>query len=128
MEVQPSTPTVKGPAGWFTGDVWIDALAQGHGASPMSAALVHFAPGARTAWHRHTTSQTLRITEGEARVQSRGAPIATLRPGDLAYTPGGEWHWHGTAPSHFMTHLSIIKGDTEWGEHVTDAEYRAEPK
>jgi len=23
-----------------------------------------------------------------------------------------------------MTHLSLTEGDTEWGEHVTDAEYR----
>jgi hypothetical protein len=25
-------------------------------------------------------------------------------------------------PAH-MTHLSLAEGDTEWGEHVTDAEY-----
>jgi quercetin dioxygenase-like cupin family protein len=127
MEVQPSTPTAKGPSDWFTGDVWIDALAQGHGASPMSVGLVHFAPGARTAWHCHAIGQTLRLTDGEGRAQSRGEPIVTLRPGDVVYTPGGEWHWHGAAPEHFMTHLSITEGDTEWGEQVTNAEYRAGP-
>ena len=30
MEVQPKNPTVKGPSDWFRGDVWIDAIAQGH--------------------------------------------------------------------------------------------------
>jgi len=49
MEVQPKDPTAKGPAEWFTGDVWIDAIAQAHGPSPMSIGSVHFAPGARTA-------------------------------------------------------------------------------
>jgi quercetin dioxygenase-like cupin family protein len=128
MEIQPSKPTAKGAPDWFTGDVWIDALAQGHGRSPMSVGLVHFAPGARTAWHRHAIGQTLHVTEGEAQVQSRGEPIVTLRPGDVLYTPGNEWHWHGAAPEHFMTHLSITEGDTKWGEHVTDAEYRPEPQ
>jgi hypothetical protein len=46
MEVQPKNPTAKGPVDWFTGDVWIDAVAQGHGPSPVSIGSVHFAPGA----------------------------------------------------------------------------------
>ena len=66
MEVQPKNPTMKGPAEWFTGDVWIDAIAQAHGPSPMSIGSVHFAPGARTAWHSHSIGQTLYVTEGEA--------------------------------------------------------------
>ena len=85
---------------------------------------MHFAPGARTAWHSHSIGQTLYVTEGEGRVQSRGGPIVTTRHGDVLYTPGGEWHWHGAAPDHFMTHLSMSEGDAEWGEHVGDSEYR----
>jgi quercetin dioxygenase-like cupin family protein len=127
MEIQPGTPTAKGPSDWFTGDVWVDTLAQGHGASPMSVASVRFAPGARTAWHRHAIGQTLCVTEGEGRAQSRGEPVVTLRPGDVVRTPGGEWHWHGAAPERFMIHLSVAEGDAEWGEHVTDEEYRAGP-
>ena len=30
-----------------------------------------------------------------------------MRPGDTVYTPPGEWHWHGAAPTHFMTHLAM---------------------
>ena len=45
--------TTKGPADWFTGDVYVDAVAEGHGASPAMVAFVHFTPGARTAWHSH---------------------------------------------------------------------------
>ena len=36
MEVQPKNPTAKGSAERFTGDVWIDAIAQAHGPSPMT--------------------------------------------------------------------------------------------
>jgi quercetin dioxygenase-like cupin family protein len=128
MEVEPRRPTANGPAEWFTGDVFIDPVAQGHTASPLSIAAVHFTPGARTAWHSHSIGQTLYVTEGEGRVQSRGEPIVTIRSGDVAFTPGHEWHWHGAAPDHFMTHLAVTEGDAEWGEHVTDAEYHGESR
>jgi quercetin dioxygenase-like cupin family protein len=63
-------------------------------------------------------------------VQSRGGKITEIRPGDVVYTPADEWHWHGAAPEHVMTHLSVTEGtgaagkpDSEWGDHVTDEEY-----
>ena len=61
------------------------------------------------------------MTEGEGRVQPRGGVIVTIRHGDVVYIPGGEWHWHGAAADHFMTHLSMSEGDAEWGEHVGDS-------
>ncbi len=128
MEVHPKKPTAKGPTEWFTGDVWIDGIGQGRGHSPVTIGSVHFTPGALTAWHSHTVGQTLYVTEGEGRVQSRGGPVLTIRPGDVVSTPGDEWHWHGAAPDHFMTHLSLTEGDTEWGKHVADAEYYDEPQ
>jgi hypothetical protein len=36
MEIQPKKPTAKGPADWFTGNVWIDPITQGHGQDPLS--------------------------------------------------------------------------------------------
>ena len=128
MEVHPKKPTAKGPTEWFTGDVWIDGIDQGWGPSPVTIGSVHFTPGARSAWHSHSVGQTLYVTEGEGRVQSRGGPVLTIRPGDVVSTPGDEWHWHGAAPDHFMTHLSLTEGDTEWGKHVADAEYHDEPQ
>lgn len=126
MSEQTKPPTMKGPPNWFTGDAWIDALASGHG-EPMSVGNVHFSPGTRTAWHSHSTGQILYVTDGEGRVQARGEGVLAIHPGDTVSTPGGEWHWHGAAPDHFMTHLSITEGATEWGEHVTDAEYEQDP-
>jgi quercetin dioxygenase-like cupin family protein len=123
MELKPKEPTIKGPLDWFTGEVWIDSIVQPHEHSALNVAAVHFTPGARTAWHTHDGGQTLCVTEGEGRVQSRGQPIVTIRPGDVIHTPSEEWHWHGAAPNHLMTHLSLTEGPANWGNHVTDDEY-----
>jgi quercetin dioxygenase-like cupin family protein len=124
MEIQPKKPSAKGPAEWFTGDVWIDPLIQGKEPSRLSVGAVHFTPGARSAWHSRTLGQTLYVTEGQGLVQSRGGDVAGIRAGDIVHTPPDEWHWHGAAPDHFMTHLSLTEGQAEWGAHVTDTEYR----
>jgi quercetin dioxygenase-like cupin family protein len=124
VEVQRRREPIQGPANWFTGEVFIEGIAQGD-ASPLQVASVHFAPGARTAWHAHANGQTLYVTDGEGRVQARGEPVVTIRPGDVVRAPGGEWHWHGASPEHAMTHISMTHGDATWGDHVTDEEYRA---
>ncbi len=124
MEKLDKKPTTKGPADWFTGDVYVDAIAQAQRA-PVTVGAVHFTPCAHTAWHRHTIGQTLYVTEGVGYVQSRGGTLIAIRPGDVIRITGGEEHWHGAGPNHFMTHLAITEGDTEWGDHLTDAEYAA---
>jgi quercetin dioxygenase-like cupin family protein len=124
MEVQPKKPSAKGPADWFTGDVWIDAVARPQPPSRLAVSAVHFPPGARTAWHSHSLGQTLYVMEGEGRIQSRDEAMVVIRPGDVIVTPADEWHWHGAAPDHFMMHLSMTEGGASWGEHVTDAEYQ----
>lgn len=123
MDVHPGDPTSRGPQDWFTGEVWIDPIGSGHEPNKLSLGRVRFTPGARTAWHSHSIGQTLHVTDGEGRVQSRGGPIISIRPGDVVDISGGEWHWHGAAPDHFMTHLALSEGDIEWGEHVNDTEY-----
>lgn len=125
MHVEPKRPSVRGPSDWFTGEVWIDGLAESTGPSPWGMASVHFTPGARTAWHRHTNGQSFYVLEGEGRTQARNQPVVVIRAGQVVQTQRDEWHWHGAAPEHFMSHLSITEGDTEWGEHVSDAEYVA---
>jgi len=133
VQLQPKRPSAQGPAEWFTGDVWIDGIAQGEEPSRVRVNAVRFTPGARTAWHSHALGQTLCVTEGAGLAQSRGGDIITIRSGDVVRAPGGEWHWHGAAPDHFMSHLSITEGvpegqgpETEWGAHVTESEYRGE--
>ncbi|CAH0254427.1 hypothetical protein SRABI26_03228 [Arthrobacter sp. Bi26] len=130
MEIQAKKPSVKGPAQMFTGDVWFDVIAAPQPEpSRMRVNAVHFAPCARTAWHSHAVGQTLHVTEGVGLVQARGGQVTEIRPGDTIYTPPGEWHWHGAAPDHFVTHLAMWEApaeggaESEWGDLVTDEEY-----
>lgn len=130
MKIQAKPPTAKGSAELFTGDVWIDAVVRGEEPSRVRVSAVHFTPSARTAWHSHAVGQTLFVTEGRGLIQSRGGDVSEMRSGDIVYTAADEWHWHGAAADHFMTHLSITEGvpgdgrpEADWGEHVTDAEY-----
>ena len=62
VDVQPKQPTTPGPAEWFTGQVWIDAIARGEEPSRVRISAVRFTPSARTAWHSHTVGQTLYVT------------------------------------------------------------------
>jgi quercetin dioxygenase-like cupin family protein len=127
-----SVETAPGPSDWFTGTVYLDAVASPSGSSRLTASSVHFTPGARTAWHRHPNGQTIFVTEGIGLAQRRGGPIEVIRPGDRVFFEPGEDHWHGAAPTRFMTHLAMLEVDEDdssatWGEHVGDDEYGAAP-
>jgi quercetin dioxygenase-like cupin family protein len=122
--------TVAAPAEWFTGTAYIDGLAPSDAPSELRAYRVHFSPAARTAWHSHPHGQLLHITDGVARVQSRGGPVEEVTAGDTVRFEPGELHWHGAAPGNFMTHIALqMSGedgsDASWGEHVSDQEYGA---
>lgn len=128
VKILPKQPTTKGPAERFTGDVWVDVIANGEEPSRIRVAAVRFSPGARSAWHAHAVGQILRVTEGQGLVQARGGDIVQVRPGDTIHAPPGEWHWHGAAPDHFMTHLAMWEApsegpESEWAALVTDEEY-----
>ena len=135
MEITRSGPegaTVKGPAEWFTGDVYLDAVAVAAPPSRAQANHVHFMPGAPTAWHRHPLGQTLFVTEGIGLCQRRGGPVEVIRAGDRVAIEPDEEHWHGAAPTRLMVHLALNEVDDEhvaaqWGDHVTDEEYGAAP-
>jgi len=52
----------------------------------------------------------------------------------VIYTPPGQWHWHGAAPDHFMTHIAMWEAplsdsvpESEWANLVTDEEYQKTP-
>ena len=127
-----SIETTTGPSEWFTGNVYIDAVAVPSGPSRLFALSVHFTPGARTAWHSHPNGQTIFVTEGIGRAQRRGGLIEVIRPGDRVFFEPGEDHWHGAAVDRLMTHVAMLDVDEEgnsatWGERVTDEEYEAVP-
>ena len=128
-----SIDTTPGPSDWFTGAVFIDAVAAPSGVSRLSASSVHFTPGARTAWHTHPNGQTIFVLEGVGLAQRRGGPIEVIRPGDRVFFEPGEEHWHGAGPRRFMTHLALLDVDDEgnnatWLDRVTDEDYAAAPE
>ena len=121
--------TGRGPADWFTGDVYVDTIATPSDASRIGAASVYFTPGARTAWHTHPHGQTISVTDGVRLCQREGGQIEVIRPGDRVFFEPGENHWHGAAPNRFMVHIAIQQNDetgspVTWGEHVTDEQYQ----
>ncbi len=80
-----SIDTAKGPADWFTGDVYIDAVAAAPAPSRVTANLVHFMPGARTHWHRHPLGQTVFVTEGVGLCQRRADRWRSSGPGTVSF-------------------------------------------
>lgn len=126
-----TAPTRKGDATTFSGDVYVDSFATEE--AGYVAAVVHFAPGARTAWHTHALGQTIFVTEGVGRVQRQGGEIEEIRAGDSVFFEPGENHWHGASPDRFMAHVAIVKNPaagsgTEWGRLVSDEEYLSDQK
>lgn len=125
--------STRGPADWFTGDVWMDEIAVLPAPGLLRALQVHFAPGARTAWHVHPLGQVLHIVEGAGRVQGESGPVRQVGPGDTVVVGPGERHWHGAAPDHLMSHIAMQEADPEtgeqtiWAEQVSDQEYLATP-
>jgi quercetin dioxygenase-like cupin family protein len=127
-----SVETAAGPTDWFTGSVYIDAVAAPAEGTRLSASSVHFTPGARTHWHTHPNGQTIWVTEGLGLCQSDGGPVELIRPGDRVFFEPGERHWHGATPTRFMTHIAMVEVDDEgkpatWGDAVSDEEYGAAP-
>jgi|SRR5579884_3510945 len=124
--------TSAGPSDWFTGAVYIDTITTPATGWRVGAAAVHFAPGARTAWHTHPHGQTIWVTEGVGLCQRDGGPIEVIRPGDRVFFEPGERHWHGAAATRLMTHIAIQLADEDgkavtWGEHVGDEDYGQAP-
>ena len=130
MELQPVRPTVKTPAEWFTGDVFMTPISRGTDPSRMSVSLVRFTPGAHTNWHRHAVGQTLHVTEGVGLVGTRDGQVVRVRAGDTVICPPDEEHWHGAATDTFLSHLALLEAlpggqdPTTWLEPVPGEDYQ----
>ena len=124
--------TVDGYAGYFTGKVTITGQFQREAPSRVGGAIVHFEPGARTAWHKHPLGQTLIVTEGIGLTQIDGGPVLEFHAGDVLWCLPEHKHWHGATPHTGMTHIAIqesINGSpVTWMEHVSDEQYLATQK
>lgn len=123
--------TVDGPADYFTGKVTITGQFQRDEPSRVGGAIVHFEPGARTAWHKHPLGQTLIVTEGVGWTQVEGGPVLEFHAGDVLWCPRDQKHWHGATPHEGMTHIAIQESHdgspVTWMEQVSDEDYLAGP-
>jgi quercetin dioxygenase-like cupin family protein len=103
-------------AGTFTGVTQLRRLLGAQQPGGMAVSLVHFEDGSRTHWHVHPGEQVLYVLDGEGRVGTADEELQ-IRPGDVVYAAPMERHWHGAAPGHSMTHLSVTNvGPPEWFE------------
>lgn len=122
---------VDGPAEYFTGKATITGQFQREEPSRLTGAIVHFEPGARTAWHKHPLGQTLIVTEGVGWTQVENGPVLEFHAGDVLLCPADKRHWHGATPHEGMTHVALQEAldgtNVTWMEKVSDEEYLAGP-
>jgi quercetin dioxygenase-like cupin family protein len=112
----------RGDEARFTGEVWLRSTLRDE--QDTNIGVVHFAPGARTHWHRHPGGQFLYVVAGRGRVRSAGEVGRTVEPGDVIHVQSGEWHFHGGTPDSPLVHVAVNGGgDADWGPPVTDDEY-----
>ena len=112
----------RGDDGRFTGEVWLrGTISDPHG---TNLGIVHFAPRARTHWHRHPGGQFLYGVSGVGRVRTRGERGHVLLPGDVIHVGPDEWHFHGAARDTPLVHVAVNGGGApEWGEPVADTDF-----
>ena len=124
-------PHFTGPADKFTGAVEVESLFHADLAGDNGGGMVHFQPGARTAWHTHPRGQTLIVTAGEGWVQREGGPRFTIRIGDVVRIPPNVRHWHGASADEAMSHIAIAESidgsSVTWMELVPDEAYLGNP-
>ncbi len=112
----------RGDGSRFTGDVWLRSTVTADDGTDVG--VVHFAPGARTHWHRHPGGQFLYCVSGRGRVRTRGQAGPALEPADVVHAGPDEWRFHGSSPQAPMVHVAVNGGGApEWGDVVTDDEY-----
>lgn len=133
IEITPAQArsSARGPEAAYTGVGIAEILFLANENSNLTAAEIAFEPGSRTAWHNHPAGQYLIVTSGIGWVQARGEKKRVVRAGDVVWTPPGVFHWHGATTTHGMRHLAVwafVEGNGgELTEHVSDADYLAEP-
>ena len=120
-------PSFAGPPDRFTGEVLVESLFHADLAGHNGGGMVHFQPGAHTAWHTHPRGQTLLVTAGEGWVQQEGEVRQTLRTGDVVRIPPNVRHWHGATAEQAMSHVAIAESvdgsSVDWQELVPEQTY-----
>jgi quercetin dioxygenase-like cupin family protein len=132
IEITPpaARSSMLGPDSAYTGPAVAEMLFSAGADSDLTAAVVTFAPGTRTAWHNHPAGQYLIVTAGLGWVQQRDGERREIRAGDVVWTPPGVFHWHGATTTTSMSHIAVwqfVDGSGgELAEPVSDEDYLAD--
>lgn len=93
---------------------------------------VVFDKGCYNSWHLHVGGQVLIVTDGIGYHQVEGGELEILHPGDVAFCPPNERHWHGAVANSTFAHLAAStnpgKPGVVWGERLPPEEYNNLPK
>lgn len=122
-----SVTSSPAPGTKFTGEVWaaetLDAVRPGG----LRAFRFVYSPGARSHWHTHEGEQAIHVVTGRGVVGRWGETGGRqIGPGDWVHVEPGEQHFHGALAGNVLVHLAVTaSGATDWGDPVTDEEYRA---
>ena len=119
--------TTIGSPDYFTGEVIVEPMFDASEFRNVSAAMVTFPPGARSAWHTHPTGQTLVVVSGTGWIQIDGSEKQVISAGDVVWFPPEVRHWHGATDVNAMSHIAVTgvydESGVDWLEHVTDEQY-----
>jgi quercetin dioxygenase-like cupin family protein len=112
----------------FNGQIYLSSvLGRENILNAPSLSYVVFEPSVRNNWHIHEGGQVLIATDGIGYHQIEGQPVEVLYPGDVAFCPPGEKHWHGASADSWFAHIAIGTnpgmGGVEWLEPLSDEEY-----
>ncbi len=78
----------------FTGNVWVNYLAETDTIHNVNIGSVTFKAGARTNWHYDKGGQILLVTEGNGLYQEKGKPVEIIKKGEVMKCPPSVEHWH----------------------------------
>ena len=90
---------------------------------------VFFPKGVYNKWHMHKEGQILIATDGIGLHQLKNGKVEVMRPGDVAFCPPGETHWHGASPGSSFAHIAVSPLGThtvEWYDFKDKREYEEE--
>ncbi len=77
---------------------------------------VFFPQGVYNKWHMHKEGQILIATDGIGLHQLKNGKVEVMRPGDVAFCPPGETHWHGASPGSSFAHIAV----SPLGPHIVE--------
>lgn len=78
----------------------------------LNMAKVNFGKGARNKLHTHTSDQVLIVTAGKGIVATEQEE-KIVGPGDIAFIPAGEKHWHGATKDSSFSHIYVVSSGSE---------------